>query len=66
MGSIDNRGRAKWQDYSGTNAGEAEQNFFKVFNESFVNSNYKIREKPNEFNSIYVNVNLSETTLQEI
>jgi hypothetical protein len=66
MGSKDNRGRAKWQDYSGTNAGVAEQNFFKVFNENFISSNYKIREKPNEFNSIYVNVNLSETTLQEI
>lgn len=66
MGSTDNRNRAKWQDYSGMNAGVAEQNFFKVFTESFVNTNYKIREKPNEFNSIYVNVSLTETTKEQI
>ncbi len=66
MGSTDNRNRAKWQDYSGLNAGVAEQNFFKVFTESFANTNYRVREKPNEFNSIYVNVNLSESTLNEI
>ena len=66
MGSTDNRNRAKWQDYSGLNAGVAEQSFFKVFTESFVNTNYRVREKPNEFNSIYVNVKLNEKTLNEI
>jgi hypothetical protein len=37
MGSDSNRLRRKWQDYSGTNAGVSEMNFFEIFRELFVN-----------------------------
>jgi len=30
MGSEDNRLREKWQDYSGTNAGQAEKKFIRL------------------------------------
>ena len=66
MGSDANRLRKKWQDYSGKNAGIAEQNFFDTFNELFKDTEYKIRRSPNEFNNIYVNVELSTQELSEI
>ncbi len=59
MGSIDNRFRRKWQDYGGHNATEAEHNFYEVFQTLFQNTEYEIETKPECFNKIYVNVELS-------
>lgn len=66
MGSIDNRFRKKWQDYSGKNASQAEKNFYGIFFELFKDTEFRIREKPTEFKNIYVNVQLSEQVLSEI
>jgi len=65
MGSDANRLRAKWQDYSGRNAGAAERSFFETFQILFADTEYRIRAKPTDFNKIYVNVELSpEETAQ--
>ena len=66
MGSKANRLRRKWQDYSGKNAGEAENSFYQVFNTVFEGTEYETRPKPEEFNKIYIDVDLSEKDLSEI
>lgn len=66
MGSDANRLRKKWQDYSGSNAGKAEYDFFSAFNAVFDGTDYRIRSKPKEFSKIYVNVKLSKKDLHEI
>jgi hypothetical protein len=66
MGSVDNRTRAKWQDYSGENAGAAEKFFFITLSKYFAGTEYVIREKPNEFRDLYVNVNLPDETIKAI
>lgn len=66
MGSDANRLRKKWQDYSGKNAGEAENDFFKTFEIIFKDTNFKIREKPKEFKNIYVDIILNKKELSEI
>ena len=66
MGSSANRLRKKWQDYSGKNAGAAENDFYETFKILFKNTEYKIRRHPKEFGNIYVNVKLSKQELTEI
>jgi hypothetical protein len=59
MAKEDLSNRDTWQDYSGRNAGQAEQDFFDAFKLAFANTDYSIRAKPQEFKSIYVDVELS-------
>lgn len=66
MGSSANRTRKKWQDYSGQNAGVAEQDFHSVFQRAFANTEFAIRAKPKEFKNIYVNINLTPQEISEI
>jgi hypothetical protein len=66
MGSNDLSKRDIWQDYSGANAGIAEKNFFDVFRKEFQDTDFAIRSKPNEFNKIYVDVELGDDVLSEI
>ena len=66
MGSEHNRLRRKWQDYGGNNAAEAEKDFLNTFKIVFADSEYAIRSKPKEFQSIYVNIALPTETLAEI
>jgi hypothetical protein len=66
MGSNANRLRKKWQDYSGTSASMAEQDFFATFQILFRDTEFIIRQKPDEFNKIYVDVPLSKQDLAEI
>jgi len=66
MGSKELRIREPWQDYSGKNAGKAEQDFYEVFTEVFKDSFFEIRSKPKEFKQIYVNIELTEQELSEI
>lgn len=66
MGSADNRLRKKWQDYSGEKASSAEESFYSAFEKLFQNTEYRIRSKPNEFKEIYVDVALSQQTLNDI
>lgn len=66
MGSDSNRLRKKWQDYSGENASNAENNFFETFKILFEDTEYQIKAKPKEFNKIYVDYPLKEKDLLEI
>ncbi|MDX2439866.1 MAG: MunI family type II restriction endonuclease [Desulfobacterales bacterium] len=66
MGSDANRLRKKWQDYSGKNAGIAEQDFFEALEIIFENTEYRIRKRPKEFKKVYVDVELEEQELAEI
>lgn len=66
MGSKANRTRKKWQDYSGQNAGVAEQDFYSVFLNAFKDTDFQIRSKPKEFNNIYLNIKLGKKELSEI
>ncbi len=60
MGSIDNRFRKKWQDYSGSNATIAEHTFYDVFRTLFDGTEYEIDTQPTCFNNIYLKVKLSK------
>lgn len=66
MGSDANRLRKKWQDYSGTNAGNAEKDFYTTFKSFFEDTEFRIRAKPKEFSRIYVDFKLSDKELSEI
>lgn len=66
MGSDANRLRAKWQHYSGENAGIAEADFFKVFSTFLEDTEYEIKKHPDDFKDIYVNVQLNEHELNQI
>jgi hypothetical protein len=66
MGRDGLRSRATWQDYSGANAGAAEKSFEEVFREEFKNSDFRIRSKPRDFASIYVDVELPASVRAEI
>lgn len=66
MGSKENRLRKKWQDYSGKNALEAEKDFFQTFKLLFEDTEYNIRDKPNEFKNIYVGIKLNPKELSAI
>ncbi len=60
MGSLDNRFRRKWQDYGGSNATIAEHSVVSVFEELFKDTEYEIISQPNDFDTLYLNVPLSE------
>jgi hypothetical protein len=66
MSSEHNKNRKLWQPESGAKAGKAENNFIKVFENYFQGTNYRVREHPNDFNKMYINVPLSESVLSEI
>lgn len=66
MSSNDNRLRKKWQDYSGKNAGKAEKNFFETFKIIFEGTDFIIRDRPKDFQNIYVDIKLSDQELSEI
>ena len=66
MGTNELRGRDIWQDYSGANAGKAEQNFHQVFSEHFRGSQYSIVAKPKDFTHIYVDVPLRDDVMAAI
>ena len=58
--------RKTWQDYSGSNAKDAESNFFNVFNEKFKETDFRVIPKPKELKSIYVDFKLSDEILEQI
>ena len=66
MGSLENRFRHKWQDYSGENATIAEHTFINVFYTLFKDSDYEVINKPDCFKDLYVDVELSKEELTEI
>lgn len=66
MGSLDNRLRKKWQDYSGHQAADAELSFYQVFNELFKGSPLTIIKHPPIFDRIYVDFPLEQQEMGEI
>ena len=66
MAKKDLSGREIWQDYSGFNAKEAEDNFFKVFSMHFQGTNFCVEPKPKEMKKIYVDFKLDPQTIEEI
>lgn len=66
MGRQELRQRDIWQDYSGQNAGQAEQNFYDVFSREFRGTDFAVRANPQEFANIYVDIGLGEKVLAEI
>jgi hypothetical protein len=66
MSSKHNKNRRLWQPENGVKAGKAEDNFIKVFENYFQGTNYRVRQSPNEFNKMYIDVPLSESVLSEI
>lgn len=66
MGSLNNRFRRKWQDYSGANATRAEHTFVEVFARLFEGTEYEVVSQPKQFKKIYVDVELSEEELAAI
>ncbi|MDE0471258.1 MAG: MunI family type II restriction endonuclease [Ekhidna sp.] len=66
MGSDANRLRKKWQDYSGEDASKAESSFLETFQVVFQDTEYIVRPRPKEFNTIYVDFPLDTQTLNEI
>jgi hypothetical protein len=66
MGREGLKNRDVWQDYSGTNAANAEKRFFDVFKDYFKNSDFSIRNKPKEMQNIYVSFPLSPEAAAEI
>ena len=66
MSSKHNKNRRLWQPENGVKAGKAEDNFIEVFENYFQGTNYRVRQSPNEFNKMYIDVPLSESVLSEI
>jgi len=66
MGSDANRLRKKWQDYSGKNATAAELNIYDTFEVLFDKTEFEIRKNPNEFNKIYIDIELGQNEIREI
>lgn len=66
MGKGELSKRSVWQDYCGENAGVAEKNFFKLFQDEFNGTDFRIRPKPREFSNIYTKILLADHILDEI
>ena len=66
MGSADNRLRRKWQDYGGHKATNAEYSIYEVFKEVFKDTDYVLVPKPKCFNTLYVDVKLTQDELDAI
>ena len=66
MGTNELRKRRIWQDVGGAKAAIAEYYFHDVFKNVFEGTNFIIRSKPQEFNTIYVNFPISEKNRVEI
>ena len=66
MESEHNRLRRKWQDYGGLNAVNAENAFYNAFDTVLDGIELRIRSKPKEFSTIYVDVDLPQSELDQI
>lgn len=66
MGTKELRKRESWQDISGPKAESAENKFYNVFLREFKGTEFRIRDKPNEFKRIYNDVELSDDVKAEI
>lgn len=66
MGTKELRKRETWQDSSGPKAEDAENKFYDVFSREFQSSDFKIRDKPNEFKGIYNEVELDKKVADKI
>ena len=58
--------REIWQDISGEKALTAEQNFYNIFENAFINTNYILHKKPKHLKNLYAGVKLSDEVCEEI
>lgn len=66
MGKKELSNRLNWENISGKKASKAEQNLYKVFNEAFEGTIYKLHEKPKHLKKLYANVELDKNILDQI
>ena len=66
MGKNELSQRTIWQDISGVNAANAEQNLYQVFHEYFKDTKYVLHEKPKHLKNLYAKVILSDEVLGQI
>lgn len=56
MGKKELSGRLNWEKLSGERASDAEQNLYKVFEEVFEGTKYKLHRKPKHLKNLYAHV----------
>lgn len=66
MGTRELRKRGNWQTAGGGKAETAEKTFHQVFLQEFEGTDFRIRQHPNEFKNIYVNIPLNKEVLDAI
>lgn len=66
MSNNEKKARKSWQKEGLEGATNAENNFFNVFKEYFIGTEYKIRARPKELQHIYEGIELSDDILCEI
>ena len=66
MGKKELSNRLNWENIGGKRAATAEQNLYKVFNEAFEGTIYKLYEKPSHLRNLYANVKLGKDVLEQI
>jgi len=66
MGKVSLSKRKNWQEETLVKATEFEVDFYNVFSDYFQGTQYRIRKKPNEFQNIYKNFELTDEVISEI
>lgn len=66
MGKQELSGREIWQDESGAKAQQAEQDLYRVFEEAFRGTHYKLHRHPGHLKKLYAQVGLSQEVLNQI
>lgn len=60
MGKSELSGRSNWEKSAGINGANAEQNLYRVFEEAFVNTKYKLHRKPKHLKNLYTTVEIPD------
>lgn len=66
MGKAELTRRNNWQTSSGGLAEQAEFNFYDIFEDLFINTEFKLYRQPKHLKRLYSDVKLPETTLAKI
>ena len=66
MGKKQLEARNNWQNSGGSKAGVAEKEFYKIFQNEFKGTDFRVRKRPKEFNNIYSKIKLSSKVKKSI
>lgn len=66
MGKKELSGRLNWEKLAGAKAANAEQNLYEVFEAAFEGTKYKLIRQPKNLKNLYANVELDESTRNQI